>query len=113
MDRVEALTDRIFLIHRGRRVLYGGLDEIKESHGEHIVRLCFVGDGTELLSLDGVEDVRIDGDRASLILPRSVSPDDFVRSIPHSLTLREITVVRPPLHDIFVRTVAGGDDEAA
>ena len=34
MNMVEALCDRIFLIHKGKKVLYGGMDEIKESFAE-------------------------------------------------------------------------------
>jgi ABC-2 type transport system ATP-binding protein len=112
MNQVEALCDRIFLIHRGRRVLYGRLDEIREAHGEHAVCLRFDGEGTQLMEMPGVEDVRIAGDRAVCTLTQEVPPNDFVRGIPRSLLIREISVARPPLHDIFVRTVAGRDDEA-
>jgi len=111
MNRVEELCDRIFLIHHGQRVLYGTLDEIKESYGEHAVRIRFVGDGSVLAGIPGAVDVRIDGDRASFRLARDASPDQFVRSIPDSLEIRAISVDRPPLHDIFVRTI-GEDDEA-
>jgi len=30
-----------------------------------------------------------------------------------ALTIREIVVTRPPLHDIFVRTIGRQDDETA
>jgi ABC-2 type transport system ATP-binding protein len=112
MNLVEALCDRIFLIHRGQRVLYGPLDEIKQGHGEHAVHLRFDGPAAELSEMDGATDVRITASRATFTLPREVSPDDFVRNIPRSLTIREISVVRPPLHDIFVQTVARSNDEA-
>ena len=111
MNRVEELCDRIFLIHRGRRVLYGDLDEIKEAHGEHAVRLRFTGDGSELDDLPGVTAVRREGDRVSLTLTEDVTPDAFVRSLPEGLELLALHVDRPPLHDIFVRTI-GDDDEA-
>jgi len=111
MNRVEELCDRIFLIHHGRRVLYGDLDEIKEAHGEHAVRLRFTGDGSGLDDLPGATDVHREGDRASLTLTEDVTPDAFVRSLPKSLELLALHVDRPPLHDIFVRTI-GDDDEA-
>ncbi len=108
MNLVEALCDRIFLIHNGRRVLYGDLEEIKESHGEHAVRIRFEGDGSALASLDGVTDLRLEEGRATFTLERDVSPDAFVRSLPESIEIRALSVDRPPLHDIFVRTVEGG-----
>ena len=108
MNLVEELCDRIFLIHNGRRVLYGELDEIKESHGEHAVRIRFAGDGSSLAELPGVANVHVDGERATLTLDRDVSPDVFIRSLPATIEIRALSVDRPPLHDIFVRTVEGG-----
>ncbi len=113
MNQVEELCDRIFLIHRGRRVLYGTLDEIKARDDEHVVRLRFEGAAEGLASLPGVAELSIQGDRASLRLERDASPDRFVRSLPTSLSIREIVVTRPPLHDIFVRTIGRQNDEAA
>jgi ABC-2 type transport system ATP-binding protein len=113
MNQVEELCDRIFLIHRGRPVLYGNLDEIKAAHGEHVVRLRFDGAAEGLANLPGVAELSIQGDRASLRLERNASPDAFVRSLPAALTIREIVVTRPPLHDIFVRTIERENDEAA
>ncbi len=113
MNQVEELCDRIFLIHRGRRVLYGKLDDIKAAHGEHVVRLRFDGSVEGLASLPGVTELSIRGDRASLRLERGASPDVFVRSLPVGLTVRELTVTRPPLHDIFVRPIGKENDDAA
>jgi ABC-2 type transport system ATP-binding protein len=113
MNQVEELCDRIFLIHRGKRVLYGNLDDIKAAHGEHVVRLRFDGTAEALSELPGVSDLAIRGDRASLRLERNALPDAFVRALPATLTIREIVVTRPPLHDIFVRTIERENDEAA
>ncbi len=108
MNLVEELCDRIFLIHDGRRVLYGNLDEIKASHGEHAVRVRFTGDGSSLPELPGVTNLHVEGERASLTLEREVSPDTFIRSLPDTIEILALSVDRPPLHDIFVRTVEGG-----
>jgi len=111
MNRVEELCDRIFLIHRGRRVLYGDLDEIKEAHGEHAVSIRFSGDGSVLQETSGATNLRIEGGRASFTLSRDASPDAFIRTLPEGLGILALHVDRPPLHDIFVRTI-GDDDEA-
>jgi ABC-2 type transport system ATP-binding protein len=39
MNLVEALCDRILLINRGRRVLYGTLQAIKRDYAPNIVRI--------------------------------------------------------------------------
>ena len=108
MNLVEELCDRIFLIHQGKRVLYGDLDEIKDGHGEHTVRMRFSGDGSPIAGLPGVSDLHLEEGRAGFTLARDVSPDEFVRSIPESIEIRALSVDRPPLHDIFVRTIEGG-----
>jgi ABC-2 type transport system ATP-binding protein len=108
MNLVEEVCDRIFLIHNGKRVLYGGLDEIKEGHGEHAVKMRFTGDASALGELPGVADLQIEEGHATFTLEQHVSPDAFVRSIPDSIEIRALSVDRPPLHDIFVRTVEGG-----
>jgi len=107
MNLVEELCDRIFLIHNGRRVLYGDLDEIKESHGEHAVRIRFTGDGSPLADMTAVRNLRLDEGHATFTLDRSASVDEFVRHLPDSIVIRALSVDRPPLHDIFVQTVEG------
>lgn len=113
MDRVEELCDRIFLIHRGRQVLYGNLEQIKQAHGAHAVRLRFTGDGGYLQNDTRIQDLKVDGDLVTFTLPKGVDPDTFIRSIPENMILREIAVERPLLHDIFVQTVSGEDHESA
>ena len=107
MNRVEELCDRIFLIHRGRRVLYGGLEEIKQAHGEHLVTLRFRGDGSCLRSVEGITDLSLDAGSATLRLERTTSPDSFIRRLPEELELLALHVDRPPLHDLFVHAVSG------
>jgi len=107
MNLVEELCDRIFLIHNGRRVLYGDLTEIKDAHGEHAVRIRFAGNGADLAHLPGVKDLRLEEGRATFTLERHIGPDAFVRGLPESIEIRALSVDRPPLHDIFVQTVEG------
>jgi len=113
MNRVEELCDRIFLIHRGRRVLYGDLSDIKESFGDHVVQLRFDGDGEPLGSLPGVKEFTHSQGRADFILDREYAPDAFIRNIPEGLDIHALHVDRPPLHDIFIKTVERRNDEAA
>lgn len=112
MNRVEELCDRIFLIHRGQQVLYGDLDGIKGSFGDHVVRIRFVGDPLLLKALPGVRDFSVSENVAGFTLDRAEDPDAFIRSLPDELRVRALHVDRPPLHDIFVRTIEGRAHEA-
>ena len=108
MNRVEELCDRLFLIHRGRRVLYGDLEAIKQAHGVHAVSMRFAGDGSYLRTLEGIDRLNLEEGQASFLLQAGTSPNRFVRSLPESIDVHALHVDRPPLHDIFVQTVEGG-----
>ena len=113
MNRVEELCDRIFLIDHGKRVLYGDLSEIKEAHGEHIVRLRYAGKIGFLGTDPRIKDLKMSRDWATFVLSKGVDPDPFIRSIPHELVIREIAIERPPLHDIFIAAIKGGENGTA
>jgi len=113
MNRVEELCDRIFLIDHGKRVLCGDLSEIKEAHGEHIVRLHYAGKIGFLGTDPRIKDLKMTGDWATFVLAKGIDPDAFIRSIPRELVIREIAVERPPLHDIFIAAIKGGGNGTA
>ena len=113
MNRVEELCDRIFLINRGERVLYGDLSDIKDSFGDHVVHMRFDGDGELLAALPGIREFTHSEGRADFILDRDYEPDGFVRSLPENLIIHALHIDRPPLHDIFVKTIEGRNDETA
>jgi ABC-2 type transport system ATP-binding protein len=110
MNLLEALCDRIFLIHKGQRVLYGTLSEIQENTGEHVVTLRVARGALDPAQLSGLADVRREGDRVWGRLPAGIAPAAFLKSLPEELPLDEIAIRRPPLHDIFVAAVRGGTD---
>lgn len=112
MNLVENICDRIFLINKGRQVLYGGLREIKRGWGEDLVHLEFRGDGNFLTRCSELKHVNVhtsapahDSFIAELILPQGVSPNDFIELISDKLEILELKITKPPLHDIFVALV--------
>lgn len=113
MNRVEELCDRIFLINCGKRVMYGDLSEIKNSFGDHVVHMRFEGDGAPLSMLPGVGEFTCSTGRADFILDRDYAPDAFIRALPSELKIHALHIDRPPLHDIFVKTIEGRTDEAS
>lgn len=108
MNMVEELCDRIFLINKGQQVLYGTVDEIKENFGEEKVTLKYQGDDSFLHRHKDIVELVARSGYAEFYLSSEITPDQFIRQIPESLQIREISVQKPPLHDIFVRTVKEG-----
>jgi len=110
MNLVESLCDRVFLIHRGRRVLYGDLAQIKRDHGEDVVWLKYAPKDPDRLKRwlsenDQVRVLSLDQDQAELLLARGVSPNEFLKALLDRVEIEELTITKPSLHRIFVEIV--------
>lgn len=111
MHLVEDLVDRIFLINKGRQVLYGELREIKRSWREDWVTMDFRGDGEFLKESSLVRSAQIENGRAQLILKEGVRPEEFLAALIGKLEIEQIAIRKPPLHHIFVEMVTQGKKE--
>ena len=104
MNLVEALCDRILLINRGRRVLYGHLDRIKEELAPNAVLLR----SSELPpELPGVVSVELSNGAYHVGLAAGFDPQDLLRSlVERRVRVREFEVAPVPLEDIFVDVIS-------
>ncbi|MDQ7793817.1 MAG: ATP-binding cassette domain-containing protein [bacterium] len=113
MNMVEELCDSIFLIGRGRQVLYGSLQSIKDGYREHLVDLRYPrGEDPSFLRL--VRGARVIGEEPGHITLgySGGSINGLLGDISGGLTILEVTVRKPPLHDIFVDAVQERGEEA-
>jgi ABC-2 type transport system ATP-binding protein len=104
MHRVEEMCQRILLIDRGERVLYGALDEVRKQFATNAVEVDLTGE------LDGVRGVkrlvpRNGGYR--MTLEDGVPQEVLLQTL---VTMPEVTVerferVETSLEDIFVQVV--------
>ncbi|KUO65935.1 MAG: ABC transporter ATP-binding protein [Gracilibacter sp. BRH_c7a] len=108
MNMVESLCNRIFMINKGQRVLYGRLNDIKDRHGSYKCELTGENDPHSLSRLPYVS--RIDKDDQTIILhlENNITPNMFISELPSDLDIKEMNINRISLHDIFVKTVSGG-----
>lgn len=103
MDQVEALCRRVFLIHRGRGVLWGEVEKIRDRFADSAV----------LLEADPVpaahpwiERARPDGRALRLWLREGIPAERFLADLLASGTrVRRFERARPSLDEIFVRVV--------
>lgn len=117
MNLVETLCDRVFLIHKGRRVLYGDLERIKRDHGMKVVQLRFSRCrlpkelGRRIEAACPAKILSLDAEGVELLLPKDVPPKSFLEFLVndlmgnHDLDLEEIRITKPSLHRIFVEVV--------
>ena len=102
MNLVEALCDRILLINRGKAVLYGPLEEIKQRHAPHAVR---VRTTATLDGLPGVMRIEQRDDTLTLTL-EGTTPQELLKTlVERDIPVEAFEVATVPLEEIFITVV--------
>jgi ABC-2 type transport system ATP-binding protein len=120
MTVAETMCDQIFMIFKGRKVLDGTLASIQDQFGNDTVRVRVPGGlaaaGLQLGSLSGefagVEKVRDLGHVQELRMSRGCDPHALLRALVERTRVDSFAVIKPSLHDIFVRIAGSGGEEA-
>jgi ABC-2 type transport system ATP-binding protein len=104
MHQVEEMCQRILLIDRGRRVLYGPLAEIRRQFARNAVEVDVRGD---LKAVEGVERIVAHNGRYRLLLQEGVQPENLLKTLVGrpDLTVESFQRVETPLDEIFVDVV--------
>lgn len=110
MSVAEQLCDTIFMIYRGKKVLDGTLDQIQAQYGEDTLRIRTPASNGQLDGLPGVLHVNDFGRDKELRLYRGTDPQIVIRQLVERVPIERFDIVRPSLHDIFVR-IAGPTEE--
>lgn len=109
MNLVEELCDRIFLIHKGKQVLYGGVNEIKKQFADYKCDIIGTNDHVDFTSLKSVDRVERAKARTTLFLGTNYSVRELLLELPPTTVIDEMHVDRISLHDIFVQIATGGE----
>jgi ABC-2 type transport system ATP-binding protein len=105
MNQVEALSDRILMVNKGRAVLYGDLAEIKSRYRANAVLLEYEG---ELGEVPGVEEIHQHKDYVELALDGRTTPNQLLeRLVSRGITINRFEIATPPLNEIFLKVVGG------
>ena len=108
MNEVEKLCDRVFMINKGKSVLYGELAGIKAAYRKNSVYLEYEGD---LGEVNGATINHQGYGSAELVLAENTSPQDVLEQlVKQGLTVNRYHVSTPPLHDIFLQIVGKRDE---
>jgi ABC-2 type transport system ATP-binding protein len=109
MNLVEALCDRILLIHRGQSVLYGALDEIKREHASRSLRIRAGG------PVPDVPGTRRIGDRdgtVTLALDDTGPREVLAYLVSAAVDIEAFEVATAPLDELFLQAVGAVDPSA-
>lgn len=102
MNLVEEMCDRLFMMQRGEKVIYGTLDEVKTEYANFKCVIHGVNDPRLLETIPEVEHIETDKDVSILYLTKNVNPSTWLRQLPESLTIQELSIDRVSLHEIFI-----------
>ncbi|MCX6798858.1 MAG: DUF4162 domain-containing protein [Candidatus Diapherotrites archaeon] len=103
MNEVEELCDRILMVNSGRRVLYGGINDIKARYASNCVFLEFSG---KLPPLNGVEKGNIMSNSAELFLRVDTTPQQLLRQLVSAgIEVTKFDVKQMSLNQIFIQLV--------
>jgi len=106
MNLVENLCDRIFMIHKGKKVLYDTLLRVKQEFGSFKCEITSEENiRDKFINFKETEKIEQEGLRTTIYLKKGVDPGQFMRNLPQDMSIEEVTIKRDSLHDIFVKTV--------
>lgn len=111
METAERLCEDILLINKSRKLLAGGLAEVRRGFMRNLIRIR--GTGIDQVSSDPRWVARRveRPDEIEVVLAEGTDPDGFLRELVTSgASVTKFEVVAPSLNDIFIEMV-GGDNE--
>ncbi len=112
MSMAERMCDFIFMIHKGKKVLDGTLASIQDAYGHDTIRVRAEGGAEVLRNLPGVDNVNDYGQTQELHMVPSTDPQQVLLEVMKRTRLFSFDVVKPSLHDIFVRIATSQTGQA-
>lgn len=106
MDEVERMCDRILMLNKGKNVLYGNLDNIKNKQGYSII----LGYKGILPMIRGIEDKNDYGNYAELKLGRNTDTQEILQKLVVEVEISRFEVKTRSLNEIFIDVVENGSN---
>ena len=106
LSLVEALCDRIVLINKGRRIVYGPVREVKKQFAKNEVLVAGAGDFARLPGVTAAARVGSAG-LYRLTLNDDLAARDFFRTLAAraDLTIEHFEIALPSLNEVFITAV--------
>jgi ABC-2 type transport system ATP-binding protein len=110
MSMAEKMCDFIFMIFKGNKVLDGTLAEIQDTYANDTIRIRSSNGSDIFNNLKGVDKVNDYGQIQELRVTDDADPHLILKDIINHTRIESFDIVKPSLHDIFVR-IAGPEAE--
>jgi len=103
MNLVESLCRRVFMIHHGRQVLYGDLEQIQR---EYSAKALFVRSNADYADCPFIEHTTANGRGTQILLKDNKQPRDLLSwLVEKGADVQSFECARTPLEDIFIKIV--------
>ncbi|GAB3048671.1 ABC transporter ATP-binding protein [Virgibacillus ainsalahensis] len=102
MNLVEEMADRLFLIHRGQKVIYGAMDDVKTQYANFKCTIRGKNERDVLERLPDVQRIEQQEEISILYLSKDVQPSVWLKNLPDDLFIQELSIDRISLHEIFI-----------
>jgi len=106
MNMAENMCDYIFMIHKGKKVLDGTLNDIQDQYGNDTVRIQTEQGAEALEDIKGIEKINDFGQVQEVRLNPNVDSQTILAEVMKKTRILRFEVTRPSLHDIFIRIAA-------
>jgi ABC-2 type transport system ATP-binding protein len=108
MSMAEKMCDFIFMIFKGKKVLDGTLADIQDKYANDTIRIRSGNGAGVFENLKGVEKINDYGQLQELRVADDVDPHMILKEIIARTRIDSFDIVKPSLHDIFIR-IAGSE----
>ncbi len=108
-DEAEMFCDEMLLLHNGRVVLQGKLDDIRKRYKETLIVVEANDNLESLQNIYGIKKFVLNRKKAHLYVDNKIPPQKILDVIVKSLHVSRVEVSRPGLSDIYLQTVYGKD----
>jgi len=108
MNVAERMCDFIFMIFKGKKVLDGTLASIQDMYGNDTIRIRTEDGMAALQNLKSIERINDFGNLQELRMAKDCDPQQILSDIMSRTRIINFDVVKPSLHDIFLR-IAGSE----
>ncbi|AKB42500.1 ABC transporter ATP-binding protein [Methanosarcina vacuolata] len=113
MEQAQALCDRILMLNKGRRVLYGSVDDIRREHGKNslIVEFAEKGDLNAIREISGIKKVIEHGKSVEIFPEEEISVQILLEELVQKANLIRFEKKLPSLNEIFIQTLESASNE--
>jgi len=109
MNLVEEMCDRLLMMHEGKRIIYGPLNDIKAKYANFKCTIRGRNEKRVFAQIPQVNRIEQSHDQTTLYLNKNVDITNWLKHLPHNLMIQEISVDRVSLHEIFIDMATGKD----